>query len=58
MDYQRALFIGDELIGKAYKSWRIYRRFVHKANVLGDVEVVGINSPDFVFGGLLKLEYS
>ena len=24
--------------------------FVHKANVLGDVEVVGINSPDFVFG--------
>ena len=43
---------GDELIGKGRTNLGGYiGGFVHKANVLGDVEVVGINSPDFVFGG-------
>jgi microcystin degradation protein MlrC len=43
---------GDELIGKGRTNLGGYvGGFVHKANVLGNVEVVGINSPDFVFGG-------
>ena len=43
---------GDELIGKGHTNLGGYvGGFVHKANILGDVEVVGINSPDFVFGG-------
>ena len=42
----------DELIGKGRTNLGGYiGGFVHKANALGDVEVVGINSPDFVFGG-------
>ena len=49
---------GDELIGKGRTNLGGYvGGFVHKANVLGDVEVVGINSQTF-WRIISKLEYS
>jgi len=43
---------GEELIGEDRTNFGGYvGGFVHKSKVLDGVEVVGINSPDFVFGG-------